>query len=207
MKRALTFIALLAFAALLTAQTTPAPAPQEPAPADAAAKPAKPAAAKPAPATADSPLVAAAKKAKGGKVQSGTVITNDNMKGVKGPGGSVTYANPGDPNAPAYTPEGGAAPGAGRTEADWKSMMSSARGAVANLESRIVSLQSQANKLANDFYAWDDPAYRDGVIKPAWDQALAALEQAKDSLPDAKQRIADIEEEARKAGVPPGWLR
>jgi hypothetical protein len=206
MNRAFTLAALLAFAALATAQETPAPAPQEPAQTPLAAA-AKPAPAKPAAGTADSPLVAAAKKAKGGKIQTGTVITNENMKGVKGVGGSVTYANPSDPNAPAYTPEGGAAPGAGRTQEDWKSMISSARGAVANLESRIATLQSQVNKLAADFYAWDDPAYRDGVIKPAWDQALANLEQAKDALPGAKQRIADIEEEARKAGVPPGWLR
>jgi hypothetical protein len=206
MKRTFTLFALLAFSALVSAQETPAPARQEPAKTPAAAA-VKPATAKPAPATADSPLVAAAKKAKGGKVQAGTVITNDNMKGVKGPGGSVTYANPGDPNAPAYTPDEGAAPGGGRTREDWKSLISSARGAVSNLESRIASLQSQANKLANDFYAWDDPAYRDSVIKPAWDQALASLEEAKNALPDAKQRVADIEEEARKAGVPPGWLR
>lgn len=206
MKRTFTLFALLAFAALTAAQENPAPAPQEPAttPASAAAKPTP---AKPAPSTADSPLVAAAKKAKGGKVQTGTVITNDNMKGVKGPGGSVTYANPGDPNAPVYTPDEASAPGGGRTKEDWKAMISSARGAVSNLESRIVSLQSQASKLANDFYAWDDPAYRDGVIKPAWDRALASLEEAKNTLPDAKQRVSDIEEEARKAGVPPGWLR
>jgi hypothetical protein len=149
--------------------------------------------------------VAAARKAKGGKIQAGVVVTNDNIKQFKGSGGSVTYAAPSDPNAPAYNPA--ESQGAAGTQEQWQQRMSSARGAVSNAESRITALQSKVNKLESDFYAWDDPAYRDGVIKPAWDQALADLEGAKQGLEGAKQRLADLEEEARKAGVPPGWLR
>jgi outer membrane murein-binding lipoprotein Lpp len=197
---------ILLCAALAAAQEAPAPAPaQEPAPnpqpAPTTAAPAKP---KPAPA-GESPLVAAAKKAKGGKIQAGVVVTNENLKQFKGSGGSVTYASPSDPNAPAYSPaesHGGAG-----TQEQWQQRMSSARGAVSNAESRIASLQAKVNKLESDFYAWDDPAYRDGVIKPAWDQVLADLQAAQQGLEAAKQRLADLEEEARKAGVPPGWLR
>jgi hypothetical protein len=33
------------------------------------------------------------------------------------------------------------------------------------------------------------------------------MERVKQDIVDATRAIADIEEEARKAGVPPGWLR
>ena len=200
MKILLALASVFVLASPAQPQENPAPAAPPPAQAPAAA-PAKPAAAP------DSPLVAAAKKAKGGRIKPGTMITNENMKAVKGAGGVLTFASPADPNAPAYTPESGAAAAAGRTEEDWRKLVSSAHGAVANAESLIAALRSKTAKLENDFYSWDDPAYRDGVIKPAWDQAQADLEAAKQSLETAKQRITDLEEEARKAGTPPGWLR
>jgi|GEM_PF-1167376 hypothetical protein len=155
----------------------------------------------------DSPLVAAAKRAKGGKIQPGLVITNENVRKIKGVGGSVTYGVPADPNAPPYDPTLGTPPGSDRGKEDWQQLIGSARSAVAASESRIDSLQSEVSKLQNDFYAWDDPAYRDGVIKPALDQALADLEAEKQALSAARQRVLDIEEEARKAGAHPGWLR
>ena len=158
-------------------------------------------------APADSPLVAAAKRAKGGKIKAGTVITNANMKQIKGAGGSLNFALPSSTPTPEYQPEDDAIPGAGRTKEDWQKLMAGARAAVTSAEESIAALQSKEARLAGDFYAWDDPAYRDGVIKPAWDQARADLEAAKQSLISAKQRLADLEEEARKSGALPGWLR
>jgi len=197
MKERLLLTAMLAFALATPAQEAGTPSNES------KAEPQQSAAA-----SADSPLVAAAKKAKGGKIKAGIVVTNLNLKTIKGEGGGVvTLGNPADPNAPAYTPEPNAVPGGGRSKEDWQNQISSARGAVANAESLIVTLRGKAAKLENDFYAWDDPAYRDGVLKPAWDQAVADLEAARQALETAKQRIVDLEEEARKAGTPPGWLR
>jgi hypothetical protein len=62
------------------------------------------------------------------------------------------------------------------------------------------------NALTNDFYARDDPAQR-AVIASNRNRALAEMERVKQDIVDATRAIADIEEEARKAGVPPGWLR
>ena len=201
MNRALVLFNFIVFASLLAGQ--------EPAAGPAAQKPVEPstASASPSPAPPDSPLVAAAKRAKGGKIKPGTVISNENMKQFKGAGGSVTYANPADPGAPAYQPETAKAVGAERTREDWQKLMGGAREAIKAAEERVAEIRSREAKLANDFYAWDDPAYRDGVIKPAWDQARADLEAAKQSLETAKQRIVDLEEEARKSGALPGWLR
>jgi hypothetical protein len=36
---------------------------------------------------------------------------------------------------------------------------------------------------------------------------MAELERLKKQVVDDRKAIADIEEEARRAGVPPGWLR
>jgi len=43
-----------------------------------------------------------------------------------------------------------------------------------------------------------------------WSQRTAALEEMErltQEISDLKKSIADIEDEARREGVPPGWLR
>ena len=74
-------------------------------------------------------------------------------------------------------------------------------------EADVKRLEEETRRLENDFFAWSDGAYRDGVIKPAWDRSKAELRSARESLDAANQSVADLEEEARKAGAPPGWLR
>lgn len=68
-------------------------------------------------------------------------------------------------------------------------------------------LKGRIAKLRQEFYAADDPYYRDTQIKPAWDKALADLAAARKNAKDAQKRLAKALEQGRKAGVPPGWLR
>jgi len=68
------------------------------------------------------------------------------------------------------------------------------------------ALQSKINALTTDFVNRDDPAQR-AVIERDKQKALAQLAKLKQSVIDDKKAIADLEEEARRAGVPPGWLR
>jgi len=72
--------------------------------------------------------------------------------------------------------------------------------AIPGLESRIAELRQR-------FYAEDDPAYRDGEIKPQWDRALADLEAARARVAQGAQEVADFLDEGRRAGALPGWLR
>ena len=68
-------------------------------------------------------------------------------------------------------------------------------------------MQTRINALTTDFVNRDDPAQR-AVIERNRQKALAELAQPdEERLPDDKKAIADFEEEARRAGVPPGWLR
>ena len=68
------------------------------------------------------------------------------------------------------------------------------------------ALQSRINALTTDFVNRDDPAKR-AQVGTDRDKALAELDRLKKQIVDDKRAIADSEEEARRSGVPPGWLR
>jgi hypothetical protein len=68
------------------------------------------------------------------------------------------------------------------------------------------ALQSRINALTTDFTARDDPAQR-ALIGQDRDKAVAELDRLKKVIQDDKDAITAVEEEARHASVPPGWLR
>jgi hypothetical protein len=68
------------------------------------------------------------------------------------------------------------------------------------------ALQTRINALTADFTARDDPAQR-AVIGRDRQKALDELDRLKKAIQADKTAIADFQEEARRASVPPGWLR
>jgi hypothetical protein len=70
----------------------------------------------------------------------------------------------------------------------------------------IDALQSRINGLTTEFVNRDDPAQRTNIERER-QKAIAELARLKKQIEDDKKAIADLEEEARRAGVPPGWLR
>jgi hypothetical protein len=60
--------------------------------------------------------------------------------------------------------------------------------------------------LTTDFVNRDDPAQR-AVVAADRQKALDDLNQVKKEIADDQKALADLQEEARRAGVPPGWLR
>ena len=68
------------------------------------------------------------------------------------------------------------------------------------------AVQSRINALWADFTARDDPAQR-AVIASDRQRALAELERMKKDQESFDKQIADLQEEARRANIPPGWLR
>jgi len=70
----------------------------------------------------------------------------------------------------------------------------------------IAALQSRINGLTTDFVNRDDPAQRANIDRER-QKAIAELARLKKQVEDDKKAITDLEEEARRAGVPPGWLR
>lgn len=91
-------------------------------------------------------------------------------------------------------------------EKTWRTRMSDARLALERSQMYADALQSKINALWTDFTARDDPAQR-AKLEIERHRAIAEQERVKGEIEAQKKAIADLEEEARRAGVPPGWLR
>ena len=93
-----------------------------------------------------------------------------------------------------------------RDESWWRARTAALREDLRRNEAFQEALQSRLNSLAADILARDDPYQR---AKLGEDRGRAAAEMARVTLEitAGKKAIEDLEEEARKAGVPPGWLR
>src|SRR5262245_25957400 len=93
-----------------------------------------------------------------------------------------------------------------KDEAWWKNRINQVREEQRRNEMFAEALQTRINSLSTDFVNRDDPFQR-AKIGEDRDKAIAELARVKADVDRAKKQIEDIEEEARKAGVPPGWLR
>ncbi len=105
---------------------------------------------------------------------------------------------PATPAGPAEAPAG--------DEERWRNRMAEARRAVEQAERRTADLQTRVNRLWADFTARDDPAQRAAIEQDRL-AALAELEETRAEADDLARAVDDVREEARRAGVPPGWLR
>ena len=91
-------------------------------------------------------------------------------------------------------------------EAYWKALITAARGALDRSRVLADALQSRLNALATDIVNRDDPAER-AQLEIERRRALSELDRTNAEIAEQTKAIADIQEDARKAGVPPGWLR
>jgi hypothetical protein len=139
---------------------------------------------------------------------SGKVYTNDELRPVP------------QPSAPPAA-SGDQAPGAGPTssgtaasdkapakddEKTWRKRMTDARAALERSKTFANALQNQFNSLVTDFVNRDDPAQRSAIAGQR-DKVTAELERVKKEIESQTKAISDIQEEARRAGVPAGWVR
>jgi hypothetical protein len=93
-----------------------------------------------------------------------------------------------------------------RDEAYWSARIGAARAQLQRSRMFAEALQSRINGLNADFVARDDPAQR-AIIADEREKALAELDRVNQEIQDHAAVVAEIQEEARRAGVPPGWLR
>ncbi len=97
-------------------------------------------------------------------------------------------------------------PGQTRDETYWRARMAEAEATRSRAALMAAALQNRADGLWAQLTAVDDPA-RQRAIERQRNDALEALENAQVELEDAERTIAEMREEARRAGAPPGWLR
>jgi hypothetical protein len=145
------------------------------------------------------------------------VYTNDNLKADAGStppppatqaAGAASTQVP--PSASGVAPKDGEKPAvvddSKKDEASWRSRIDQARTALDRAKTFAEALQSRINALTTDFSARSDPAQR-AVIGADRQKALAELDRVQKEIQADTKAIADIQEEARKAAVPPGWVR
>lgn len=116
------------------------------------------------------------------------------------------------PSAPAATatPEVPAAPSSGpeASEAYWRARARDLRDALGNAERQVAELEARVNALRNDLAPTNAmQASREQHRRAALGQAVADLEQAQAAVARARQALEDLEDEARRKGALPGWLR
>ena len=150
----------------------------------------------------------------------GKVYTNDTLRSEPPPS-TPAAAAPAAPDAPAATPPAGAQPpqagqapagqppdaaAAPRTEAEWRQKVAASREALSRAQIFAEALQSRINALSTDFVNRDDPAQRE-VVAAERQKALAELERVRKEIQQSQKEISGIQDEARRAGVPAGWVR
>jgi hypothetical protein len=147
--------------------------------------------------------------------QPGKVYTNKDLgappQSFPAPGADPAKPAPGTPQAaaaPAADDKSKDAPKDGSAK-DQKYWSTRKKELDAKLERDKVladAMQSRINGLTTDFAARSDPAQR-AVIERDRQRAVAELAGLQKSVKDDQKALADLAEEARKASVPPGWLR
>ncbi len=111
------------------------------------------------------------------------------------------------PPAAEAPPADAAAPSTpARDQKYWRERIGSARADLERSKTFADALQSRISALTTDFVNRDDPAQR-AVIEQNRLKALAELERVQREMAAQTKAITAIEDEARKAGVPAGWLR
>jgi hypothetical protein len=148
----------------------------------------------------------------------GKVYTNENLR-PEPPSAATPAAPPSTPAAaapgsPAASTAGGqadatapqAAEPAPMTEDAWRKRVAGVRDALSRAQTFAEALQTRVNALTTDFVNRDDPAQRN-AISAERQKVLAEMERVKREIADHQKAIADLQDEARRAGVPAGWVR
>ena len=94
-----------------------------------------------------------------------------------------------------------------KDEAYWKGRITAAREELRRAEMFGEALQTRVNSLNRDFNGNTNNSAQRSAVAADRTEAQNELARVKQDVERAKKQVGTIEEEARKAGVPPGWLR
>jgi hypothetical protein len=142
--------------------------------------------------------------------------TNDDLKQVTPPAGTATTktaeelkagdAKAGDKTGEPQKVDATKPAEPAKDEAYWRGRVTAANEDIRRNEAFLEAMQTRVNALTADFTARDDP-YQRAKIAEDRQKALAEMARLKEDIGKGKKLVTDIEEEARRAGVPPGWIR
>jgi hypothetical protein len=93
-----------------------------------------------------------------------------------------------------------------KDQAYWAGRKKDLQGRLESDQTLVDAMQSRINALTADFASRSDPVQRAGIERDRL-KALAELDRLRKSIVENKKALTDLDEDARKAGVPAGWLR
>jgi hypothetical protein len=145
---------------------------------------------------------------------SGKVYTNDKLKPAPQPSAPPTVSSgqaaTTSPSTGSVSPEPPSDAASDKSdkgdEASWRKRITEARESLQRSQTFAAALQNQLNSLQTDFVNRDDPVQRSAIAVNR-DKVTAELERVKKDVAAQTKAISDIQEEARRAGVPAGWVR
>jgi hypothetical protein len=155
------------------------------------------------------------------KGSSGKTYTDKDLKPVPAPppdaaASAATPADNADPAKPAAADEKAdagvtstdakIAVAEPKDEAYWSKRMAALREQLERDETYLAALQNRVDSLTTDFVNRDDPAQK-GQISAERQKVLGELDRLRKAVEQDKRAIPELEEEARREGVPAGWLR
>ena len=91
-------------------------------------------------------------------------------------------------------------------EKTWRDRMTNARQSLERNEFMAEAMQSKINALQTDAVNRDDPAQQ-LQVRQQLGKAMSELDRLKKQVEADRKAIAEIQTDARKQGVPPGWIR
>jgi TolA-binding protein len=134
-----------------------------------------------------------------------TSITNFGLPEPETPPAVLTSPEQGTTlDAPPPTPP--AAPEEQHDEKWWRARITAARTSLERNQLLADGMQSRINALQTDVVNRDDP-FQQLQLRKQLGQALGELERLKQQIETDQKTIADIQEEARRKDIPPGWIR
>jgi chromosome segregation ATPase len=134
------------------------------------------------------------------------VYTNKDL-GAPIQGGSPESATPAAPATPSEASSDDKAKDSTlKDQAYWSKRKKDLQDALSRGKTQADAMQTKVNALTADFSSRDDPIQRASIGRDR-QHALAELAHLQQDIKDNQKALSDLDEEARKAGVPPGWLR
>jgi len=134
------------------------------------------------------------------------VYTNDDLRSMHGDNLSVVGNSPQQQKKPA-TNNGAnnSAKNDERQQAQWHNRAQKLRDQLAEVDRQIAQLN--ANLPANTSSLSTSSGSSQSAVGSLYGPAAARLQNLQNRKATIEQQMEQLEEEARKAGIPPGWLR
>ena len=140
----------------------------------------------------------------------GKVYTNEDLGNTPAtsPAPDTAAATPAaaKPADPAAKPDEKKPVDPAKTEKYWKDRASTIQQSLSRNKLLLAALQTQVNGMNAEFMNTDDPGQRE-LLQARLQRASGELQRVQQDIEKQTKAAADLQEEARKSGIPAGWVR